>query len=87
MIDNPEGRPPAGRGEANSVEHGEPAHEREARDEALRQEPRPNLDEREDRISTRRKPMGPPLPEPEEPREDALERRDEQPSEPPVDPD
>jgi hypothetical protein len=82
MSDQPSGRAADGREEGNSVDAGEPAREPNGEREALDEE-RPDLDERERRIRTERKPMGPPLPEPED-RGD--EREVEVPPEPPTDP-
>lgn len=63
MSEEPE-RPSAGHDEAKSLDLGEPEREGNGEEHA---EARPNLDERHDRIRTQRKPMGPPLAEPEEP--------------------
>jgi hypothetical protein len=82
MIEEPE--LPDGREESESVEAGEPESGRETRER--RADERPNLDEREQRISTRRKPMGPPLEKPEETREDDREDRDQGAAPGPVDP-
>jgi hypothetical protein len=81
MSDQPSGRAADGREESNTVDAGEPAREPSERE--AQAEERPDLDERERRIRTERKPMGPPLPEPEE-RGD--ERDVEVPPEPPTDP-
>jgi hypothetical protein len=83
MNEDPEVRPPTGQDESASVELGEPTSEPEGEE---REERRPDLDERDRRISTRRKPMGPPLQEPEEAREDEFEREEREPAERPVDP-
>lgn len=89
---NEQAREPAPDGdeEARTVKLGEPEHEageveRGAREE--REEERPDLDERERRVSTERKPMGPPLEEGEEgaapsPEEEAAEPPAEPPTEP-----
>ena len=82
MIEEPESPPPRGQDEAQSLELGDP----ETPSEGRREEARPNLDERERRISTRRKPMGPPLEKPEEAREEDIGRRNQGPTERPVDP-
>jgi hypothetical protein len=84
MSEDPEGRPPAGEAEPVSVDVGEPT--RATRGEGG-EERRPDLDERESRISTERKPMGPPLQDPEAPPESDFERRERGPAERPVDPD
>jgi hypothetical protein len=79
---------PHGNEEAHSAELGEPEHEPAEVAEgarAEREEERPDLDERESRISTERKPMGPPLEEGEGARaaeEEAPEPSDEPPTEP-----
>jgi hypothetical protein len=82
MIEEPER--PDGSEESESVEVGEPDSGEERR--GLQEDERPNLDEREERISTRRKPMGPPLEKPEETREADREDREEGPAPGPVDP-
>lgn len=80
MSENAERRPAE---EAASVDVGEPER---ATVEEERAEPRPDLDERDLRIPPERKPMGPPLEEPEEALEDLeLEQADGEQVEP-VDP-
>lgn len=83
MSEEPE-RSPAGQAESESVDLDEPQREERR---AERGGPRPNLDERHERIQTTRKPMGPPLGEPDEDEalDDTLERGRE--AEQPVDPD
>jgi hypothetical protein len=83
MTDEPQGRPPDGGEEAATVEVGEPARDARDTQRRAREEERPDLDERERRIRTQRKPMGPPLEEPEG-RAEPLAR--EVPPEPPTDP-
>src|SRR5688500_10732043 len=80
---NPQDRPSDGQGAPRTADVGEPARapEGDQRDEA-----RPDLDDRERRISTRRKAMGPPLREREESREHEAERPKQEIEEPPVDP-
>jgi len=60
MSESPEARIPDGVQEAQSVELGDPAR---VDDEPTRGslDERPDLDRREERISSTRKPMGPPL--------------------------
>jgi hypothetical protein len=82
MSDQPEERRADGSEEPESVELGEPTRQADEADRAMAEQERPDLDERHEQIATRRKPMGPPLPEPEERDE---ERRDER-TEGPVDP-
>jgi hypothetical protein len=84
MIEERESEVPDGREESESAEVGQPDSGRERRE--LREDERPNLDDREQRISTRRKPMGPPLEKPEETREEDREDRDEGAAPGPVDP-
>jgi hypothetical protein len=87
MIEKPESPPPDGREEPESVDVGEPESGQERSER--RDDRRPNLDEREENISTRRKPMGPPLGKPgDRPGEDREDRedRDEGPAPEPVDP-
>ena len=80
MNENPEDRRPE---EAVSVDGGEPKRAQEGEEPA---EPRPDLDERDLRIPPERKPMGPPLEEPQEALEDLeLEQADGEQVEP-VDP-
>jgi hypothetical protein len=62
LTEEPE-RPPAGEEDSRSVDLGEPEREAEGED---REERRPDLDERHDRIRTTRKAPGPPLAEPDE---------------------
>ncbi len=82
---------PHGSEEAQTVDLGEPEHEDAEADEvarAERAEERPNLDEREARISTERKPMGPPLEAGENEHAPAAEEQaPEPPGEPPTEPD
>ena len=83
MTQETEGRAPEGRSEAETVELGEPT--RRNREEALRareEEVRPDLDERDRRISTERRPMGPPLREPTEREELQQRERTEGPTDP-----
>jgi hypothetical protein len=80
-MNEPESAPPGGRDEVASASLGE-AQRVSARERGGGE--RPDLDERERRIATRRKPMGPPLEEPVEPREDTRDVPGA--DEPPVDP-
>lgn len=82
----PQERPPHGSQEATASEVGEPG--RESGDERqAREEQRPDLDERQRRISTQRKPMGPPLEDLDvEPGDTAQETAPEVPPEEPTDP-
>ena len=84
MIEKPESDLPDGREESEPVEVGEPDSGQEARER--RADERPNLDEREQKISTRRKPMGPPLEKPEETPEEDREDPDQGAAPGPVDP-
>lgn len=61
MSQSREERVPDGSQETESVELGDPARIDQETRESLEDQPRPNLDRREERISTTRKPMGPPL--------------------------
>lgn len=62
MSQSSEERAPDGGQETESVELGDPARiEVETTRGSSQEQPRPNLDQREERISTTRKPMGPPL--------------------------
>lgn len=89
---NEEAREPAPDGDekAEKAELGEPEHEAaDVEQGALeeRREERPDLDERERRISPERKPMGPPLDEPDEGagppvEEEAREAPEESPTDP-----
>jgi hypothetical protein len=80
-------RPPDGSEEAEAVEAGEPTHETEEAARARAQaEEKPDIDERESRISTRRKPMGPPLEEPVERAEAEAEPAEMHPPEEPSEP-
>lgn len=78
MTEDPQGPAPAGRDEAQTVELGEPER---MGDEEGRPQARPDLDAREERISPRRKPAGPPL------RDAADESPPVERTEPAVDPD
>jgi hypothetical protein len=69
-----------GRQDAESIEVGEPTRESDA-ERAAREEERPDLDEREERISEQRKPMGPPLPDTEQ-QEEARRAPTEGPTDP-----
>jgi len=60
MTHEPQGPSPLGQSDVESAAAGEP--ERERGESAAE---KPNLDEREERIRTERKPPGPPLPEEE----------------------
>jgi hypothetical protein len=84
MMNETEGRPSEGQDQPESIELGGPTRIGETAERA--EEPRPDLDERHRRISERRKAMGPPLAEPEAPREEDFERSDRGPEEPPADP-
>lgn len=84
MTNESQGRAPDGGEDATTVELGEPTRETAATRRRAREEERPDLDERERRIRTERKPMGPPLEAPTEERDDPRPR--EGPSEPPTDP-
>ncbi|MGN6254485.1 MAG: hypothetical protein ACTHO8_05830 [Solirubrobacterales bacterium] len=81
---------PHGKDEANAVELGEPEHEpaeTEGGERAERAQQRPDLDERERRISTERKPMGPPFEEREGEAASGAEEEPPAPSdEPPTEP-
>jgi hypothetical protein len=83
MSDQAEERPADGSEEPESVELGEPTRATEEAARAMREQERPDLDERHEGIGTRRKPMGPPLEEPDEREEDRRRERTED----PVDPD
>jgi hypothetical protein len=84
MSQPPEERTPDGREEAQTIELGEPRRaDTEGPDESLEELPRPNLDRRQDRISTERKPAGPPL---EAGPESLDEGRARENTEPPTDP-
>ena len=84
MSQPPEERTPDGVQEAKTVELGEPHRaDTEGRDESLEESPRPNLDRRQDRISTERKQAGPPL---EAGPESLDEGRAVENTEPPTDP-
>lgn len=83
MSDQSQERTPDGREESETVQVGEPARESDAVERRAREEQRPDLDERESRIRTQRKPMGPPLQEAEE---RAERRGPEESPEPPTDP-
>ena len=63
MSQSPEARTPDGGEEAVSVEVGEPVRIEDPLRGSQEDQPRPNLDQREERISTTRKPMGPPIEE------------------------
>ncbi len=84
MSDQPQGRTPDGGEESAAGQVGEPARDSDAVERRVREEERPDLDERERRIRTQRKPMGPPL---EEAEERAGARGPEESREPPTDPD
>jgi hypothetical protein len=80
---------PHGTEEANSGELGEPEHEPAEIEEALRaerEEELPDFDERHRRISTERKPMGPPLEEEEGEAAPESEEESETSEEPPTEP-
>jgi hypothetical protein len=81
MSDQAEERPADGSEEPESVDLGEPTRRSEEAERARAEQERPDLDERHERIATRRKPMGPPLQEPEERDEERRERTED-----PVDP-
>jgi len=86
MSEAPRERKPDGTQEARTSEAGEPSRGLE-RDASALEEERPDLDERQSRISTRRKPMGPPIEALEEavadlPREAAPELSPEPPTDP-----
>jgi len=83
MSNPPEVPPASGRDEARSANLGEPERDVERGDRLPKA--RPNLDERERGISERRRPMGPPLREPDA-SPPAAERLDRAADEPPVDP-
>jgi len=84
MSDQSQGQTPDGGEEAARVEVGEPERDSDAAERRAREAERPDFDERQRRIRTQRKPMGPPLEEPE----DRAERRGpEESPEPPTDPD
>jgi hypothetical protein len=57
---------PEGRGEAEAIELGEPVRDSDDAERAPREEDRPDLDERQRGIGEGRRPMGPPLNEPQE---------------------
>ena len=84
MNEEAAGPPPQGDEETSRAELGEPRTVEEGAERGL-DEGRPDLDEREERIRTERKPMGPPLEEPSQ--EGARDIPAEAPSEPPADPD
>ena len=69
-----------GRQDTESIELGEPTREPDT-ERAAREHERPDLDEREDRISEQRKPMGPPLPDTDQ-QDDALRAPTEGPTDP-----
>jgi hypothetical protein len=78
-------RPQAGEEEAETVELGTPQREVEREEH---EDVRPDLDERHERIRTTRKPMGPPLTEPDEAEamDDTFAEDARETDEPPVDP-
>jgi hypothetical protein len=82
MSDQPEERRADGSEEPESVELGEPTRQADETDRAMAEQERPDLDERHEQIATRRKPMGPPLPEPEERDEERPDERTEGPVDP-----
>lgn len=87
MAGGPQEREPDGSQEAKTSRAGEPARRLEQGERSAREEERPDLDERQSRISTRRKPMGPPLEDMEEEADDlAREAAPEASPEPPTDP-
>lgn len=81
MSDESQERTPNGGEESAAAEVGEPV--RDAAERRAREEERPDFDERQRQIRTQRKPMGPPL---EEPEERAEIRGPEESPEPPTDP-
>jgi hypothetical protein len=83
MSDQAEERPADGSEEPESVELGAPTRATEEAARAMGEQERPDLDERHEGIATRRKPMGPPLEEPDEREEGRRRERTED----PVDPD
>ena len=83
MSDQSQGRTPDGGEEAARAQVGEPERDSDAVERRAREEERPDFDERERRIRTQRKPMGPPL---EEPEDRAELRGPAESSEPPTDP-
>ncbi len=66
MSDQSQERTPDGGEESTAAQVGEPVRDSDAVERRAREEERPDLDERERRIRTQRKPMGPPLEEAEE---------------------
>ena len=66
MSDQSQGRAPDGSEESAAARVGEPERDSDSAERRAREEERPDLDERERRLRTERKPMGPPLEEPEE---------------------
>jgi hypothetical protein len=87
MSDQTQGRTPDGGDESAAVRVGEAVRESDSDERRAREEERPYLDERERRIRTQRKPMGPPL----EDADELAERRGpeespEPPTEPPMEP-
>ncbi len=83
MSDQSQERTPDGGEESATVQVGEPVRESDAVERRAREEERPDLDERERRIRTQRKAMGPPL---EEAEERAEPQGPEESPEPPTDP-
>jgi hypothetical protein len=84
MSDQSQGRAPDGGEESATVQVGGPVRDSDDVERRAREEERPDLDERERRIRTQRKPMGPPL---EEAEERAEPRGPVESPEPPTDPD
>jgi hypothetical protein len=82
MSDQPEERRADGSEEPTSVDLGEPTRQTEEAERAMAEQERPDLDERHEQIATRRKPMGPPLQEPEERDEERPRERTEDPVDP-----
>lgn len=82
----PPEREPDGNQEAKTSSVGEPTRELEHGEQRAREEERPDLDERQSKISTRRKPMGPPLEDLEDADDIAREAAPEASPEPPTDP-
>jgi hypothetical protein len=88
MTDVPGAREPSGRDEAETQDAGEPQRETD-RPQSAAEDERPDLDERERRLSTRRKAPGPPLEKEDATREEdetRAEGPEERPDERPVDP-
>jgi hypothetical protein len=82
MTENANGPEPEGTESAQRAELGEPSQEEPEAADARAEQPRPDLDERERRLATVRKPMGPPTPRVDIPPEEAAEPSTEGPTDP-----